>query len=327
MPSLNSLLRSLATLSSLKGTAAAIGIAFAIGYFAYFVCSALDRNPDLSAASKADIARFLKTAHFRHETGLVSRHIGNLFDLMFDRSHFSVRCVKTSLLITFLYFVIFGLQFIVTYFATLQEFPVWRSPTISTLPIHTAIVQDLWNAFPYIILISAIGDYISLGKGRLITYRLRAGVTFPSLVQWVFLDIILSLAMGLVIVVVVIMVAGYMGGPGPGFLKGLWVAIIGGRFIPAYEELVFIVLHGGSTSVGSIPADLMWVTLFISTLTTSIWTVGILIAASLVKCLNSLLAMTRWLFDVEKHPIRVIGRVLGPLMGISYLAVWLIWLH
>ena len=198
------------------------------------------------------------------------------------------------------------------YFSTLQEFPAWRSPSISTLPIHTAMVQDLWHALPYIIMISAVGDYISLGKGRLITYRLQSGTTFPSLVQWLLLDIMLSFAIGIVIVVSVILVAGYMAPYG--FFKGLWVALIGGRFTAAYEEFIFIVLRGGSTSFGSRPADLLWVTLFVSTLTTSVWTAGILIAATLVKFLNSLLVMTRWLFDVEKHPLRVIGTVLGPLI-------------
>jgi hypothetical protein len=122
----------------------------------------------------------------------------------------------------------------------------------------------------------------------------------------------LSFAIGIVIVVSVILVAGYMAPYG--FFKGLWVALIGGRFTAAYEEFIFIVLRGGSTSFGSRPADLLWVTLFVSTLTTSVWTAGILIAATLVKFLNSLLVMTRWLFDVEKHPLRVIGTVLGPLI-------------
>jgi len=97
MPSLGDLLRRLSALSSLSGTASAIGIAIAVAYFMYFVCCALDRNPDLHPVAKSDIARFLKTAQFREEIVLVSRHIGKLFNLLFGHSHFTLRCIKTSL--------------------------------------------------------------------------------------------------------------------------------------------------------------------------------------------------------------------------------------
>jgi hypothetical protein len=325
MPSLGDLLRRLSALSSLSGTASAIGIAIAVAYFMYFVCCALDRNPDLHPVAKSDIARFLKTAQFREEIVLVSRHIGKLFNLLFGHSHFTLRCIKTSLIVTALYFVIFGTQFFVTYFSALQEFPRSIAPGISALPsIHTAITQDLWGAFPYIIIISAIGDYISLGKGRFITSRFQYFSTFTSLIQWLLLDVTLSFAIGVLVAISVVLVAGYMASHG--FLKGLWFAIIGGRFTAAYEELSFVILRGGSTPAGTTSADFLWAALFLSTLTTSVWTAGICIAAILVKLLNSLLVMTRWLFEVEKHPIRVIGTVLGPLMGF-YLAVWVIFLR
>ena len=61
--------------------------------------------------------------------------------------------------------------------------------------------------------------------------------------------------------------------------------------------------------------------LFCSTLFTSIWTILILLATTVLKLLAPLQRFTAWFFDVEHHPVKVIGIVSAALLMIGSL-IW-----
>lgn len=60
---------------------------------------------------------------------------------------------------------------------------------------------------------------------------------------------------------------------------------------------------------------------FLSTLSTSLWTILILLATSVVKLMPRLQRSTTWFFDVDKHPIQAIGAVSGALI-LAGAATW-----
>jgi hypothetical protein len=72
------------------------------------------------------------------------------------------------------------------------------------------------------------------------------------------------------------------------------------------------------------------VTLFTSTLTASLWIVFIIVSASFVKMiayLNYPLAVIRWLFDIDKHPFGVIGKVAAIAFVIVFMVLGVILRH
>jgi hypothetical protein len=62
-----------------------------------------------SDKAKDDIRTFLTNFNVPTDLAFVLRHLRELFEIPFDRHHFSLRCVRSSAIVTTLYFIIFGL--------------------------------------------------------------------------------------------------------------------------------------------------------------------------------------------------------------------------
>jgi hypothetical protein len=88
--------------------------------------------------------------------------------------------------------------------------------------------------------IAAVGNYVSLGKGRTILRRLQYVEDITTLIKWVSLDIFLSIVIGWAILAIAVPVAGYMSSAGT--FKSIWVALAGGRFRAVYEHVIWIIM-------------------------------------------------------------------------------------
>ena len=66
--------------------------------------------------------------------------------------------------------------------------------------------------------------------------------------------------------------------------------------------------------------SVFWFAIGVSTVLTSVWTVVVLLAIFLLRLaigLNYAFGVTRWLFDVEQHPIRTLGRFITALVWLG----------
>jgi hypothetical protein len=290
------------------------------GFLIYRVFRRLDHDPAIRSGAKQEVARYLQNLDAHYDSSPIVRYIKTLLIRVFSQSHFSLRCIKYSLTLTSIYFIFFGAIFLSHYSIMLAETPKYRSPIVASIPIRIQIVQDIWKGVPYIFIISCVGDYLSLGKGRYVLSRIQHVATFFGIIKWMLVDIFFSLLITVIILMIAVPVAGYV--TSGLFTKAIWVALQAGRFRAAYEAVAFLMQFESSTSIGSGPVDLTWVGLFLSTLTASLWIMFITISVMFVKgisYLNPPLNMVRWIFDVENHPFSVIGRVVSALFVIIFM--------
>ena len=163
-------------------------------------------------------------------------------------------------------------------------------------------------------------DYLSLLKGRYIIKMMRRRPDYSILVIGTTLDIVLSVIIIYSVCVVLNMVTQ--------FLSHKPVLSLDGADI-FYKTLVNV-LDGLKVLVGGVPnrpLNIIYATYYCTSLMTSLWTMLILLTALLIKLasgLNPTMRLLTWMFDVDAHPIRVLGLVSAVIVWVGSIGYGLI---
>jgi len=259
-----------------------------------------------------DIATFLKSAPKSYDVSLVAKSIVHLFGIIFGPRHLSWRCFWRSFLAS-------GAVVLTIFLVIHHKHPeIMRTAHEATRKGASPAVLAFGEFVAFFIL-CVIPDYVSLGKGRLMLRRVQVCTTMPAIGFWILIDVILSYVIsmtvywGLSIAISAPNICYWLDGKyhcepirGPLMLLGtiVWVTLL-------MTGTMFRDIESFST------AQVFLFTFGVSTLLTSVWTLLIFVSASLIRLavyLQPVLRFMRWLFDMDQHPIKVIGLVFASII-------------
>jgi hypothetical protein len=252
----------------------------------YGACAAAEKAARPEAL--ADIGRILKDPGWERSVRPAAI-IERVFNWTFGERHVSWKCVTRSVCAT----IIFVTAFVITLYLTQRRLPFdknWGAVPFG-VPIVTGTIEVIFVGF--------LADYVALWKTRLLLQVSRRQ-SRPGLLL-VPVDILLSLFISICFLEVHLTIFTY--------------------WFPYYHRggLVSALLHSTEAALWWIlsPAPenySFYICLLLSTLTTSLWTVLVLLSTTAIKMLAPVHQFTTWFFDVEKHPVQSIGIVAGALV-------------
>ena len=200
---------------------------------------------------------------------------------------------------------------------------------------------DLWPRVGMIIgllLMTAIPDYLSLAKTRMIIRMSRSG-SFPVLTKLLLMDVFVGIMISILSVIICIEAgvvllaivgaqveevttnAGITFGTDDSlsFLRSIYESNSSGAVRMVVEAIVKSIGHfltGADSSIYTVQLT--------STLLTSVWIFLILLSTTVLKLITPLHQFTSWFFDVEAHPLQAIGVIAGALVVVAALILSLI---
>jgi hypothetical protein len=285
----------------------------------YAGAAAVEKEARLIA--RQDIAKFLRGFGGDFNISLVAHHISDFLDIIFGKRHFSRKCILRSIGLTLMFFCL-------TLLVTIAKIPGFVNNIISKVNEQLLAIAEakpdlaeqlrfigspefrsfeIYGVFAalfvLVIIISAPVDYISRWKSRIILrYISSSGDRLYKVLFLTFGDFALS----------VIVFSIY-------WTTTIGMIALGDTFAKAFTDtasLIYSLPKGYSMLLGS-PGDARYLLNAIcttSTILTSIWTLSVLFAAIFVRIAISLkypLAVLTWLFDIDEHPIKIIGIMLA----------------
>ncbi|MGH7840710.1 MAG: hypothetical protein ACREQT_04245 [Candidatus Binataceae bacterium] len=265
--------------------------------------------------ARQDIAAFLKSARVAYDVSLVAKSITHLFAIIFGTRHLTLHCFRRSFLAS-AFFV--SAIFMAIYF----KHPRVMHSAHEALAKGASPATLAFGEFIAFCILCVFPDYASLGKGRLILSQVQKCTTLSRVCLWIIIDIVFSYAIAMTVYWGLSILVSW---PNICFdLDGRQhCELITGPFMIA-KTIVSVSLLMTRTALGNVEyfstAQIFLFAFGVSTLLTSIWTLLVFVSASILRLalyLNPVLRFMRWLFDVDQHPIRVIGLMFASLVWIG----------
>jgi hypothetical protein len=259
-----------------------------------------------------DIAAFLKSEPRAVDLSLIAKSITHLFGIVFGPRHFSRHCLWRS-------FVASGLVVITIFLAIHHKHPAVMRTANDLVRKGTSPVDLAFAEFYAFLILCVIPDYVSLGKGRLMLRRVQRCSTLTRIGFWILLDLLASYLISMT--VYWSLSIAFNRGKACWWLDGkLHCEPISGLLMLLKTVTSVTILMTGTMlrDVESFTtAQVFLFTYGVSTLLTSVWTFLVFVSASLMRLalyLAPALRLVRWFFDVDQHPIRVIGLMFATLI-------------
>jgi hypothetical protein len=266
------------TISSALG-AGAPGVALAGAIYA----GSIALENEMRVEAKKDIARFVNNARINPSSQATANFIVHAFETVFGPRHWTINCAIRSAVASTVFLVV------MTLFVSIKM-------DISSIGIRDVAGTIMW-LFIVIAVPAYFADYISLYKGRIILKIMQKKTNIAKMCLFVFIDILASLSIGISVYYL------YQCIWNASFVKTAY------SMLSYIKHLVFGIPTGEWLSfLGEIPLEIF----LLSTLMTSLWTVLIMLSSGALKIggsANVLMRFVRWMFDVDAHPVRVIGLV------------------
>jgi hypothetical protein len=270
--------------SALEVSAGSVAVSGAI----YAGAMALDN--EMRSEAKQQIAAFIKRENRLPSADIIIRFIHDSFRSLFGPTHFSRRCLLSSCLASIAFWVFFTALFFVKY----------QNYVVGSFSSELDSVENVIGMILTFPLISLLPDYLSLWKGRVLLDKASSRPSVPKVVVLVIID----LAISFLISCLAWAVGAAVAYPAQGLSAQVGV-------YDAYTAL----LDGFRILLGQPPADqsdILVVTFTLTTLMTSLWAILVMLAAVGTKLLTAFsyfARMVNWMFDVDAHPVRVLGLV------------------
>lgn len=274
--------------------------------------------------ARRQIAAFLKSAHVQYDVSHAAELVRHLFLMTFGARHLSLLCIRRSIAGTILFVVSVSLLMFLKHRSDIYlNWPEYQpgKPT----PLWAIVIGDL----PWLVALAMIPDYLSLAKTRVILRWMTRRTHLHSVIALILLDVVLSYAISMIVYYGLHLpmdglnsvcdtyrffagevACGDIANP----LRFVWVVIT------ISSDMLWEALHA-SHKYG--PFNVLVFAFGTSTMLTSIWTILVLAAVSLLRPavgLNFALGAARWMFDVDEHPIKIIGLFVAGLLWIGSIA-------
>jgi hypothetical protein len=176
---------------------------------------------------------------------------------------------------------------------------------------YSGHITNIYN----VMFIGFIGDYISLGKTRIIIRFISRSAGALNAILMVAIDIFFSVMISSIIATVVNtaeLQSYYYQNEGSWYYS-LHTSIL--RTYYAWLNLPPFLFGGAMSEITDSQFCLP------STLLTSIWSILILLSTTVLRLLTPIHRFAAWYFDLKKHPVKAIGIVSGALVMIGSL-IW-----
>lgn len=274
---------------------------------------------DVRPEARRQIADFLKRPPLDQPSLHAAELVARLFDITFGERQWSFRCFRRSCLSS----MVFVSSVLLVLYLKHRPDMVWPHDAHDRpYPVWAVLVADILP----LLLFSLLPDYVSLAKARWILRRMARSKTLIAVILLIALDVVLSYAVSMTFYYGIVLpiqgldelCATYRHYEGPvacgnphnplDFLS--MVVTISG-------DMVWFAIHSASTfPLGNVIAFAFGV----STVLTSVWTVLVMVAIGLLRiamALNTAFGVARWLFDVDRHPIKTLGRFIAALVWLG----------
>jgi len=274
---------------------------------------------DVRPEARKQIAQFLKRPPIDQASLHAAELVAHLFDITFGERQWSLRCFRRSCLSS----MVFVFSVLLVFYLKHRPDMVWpHDPDGRPYAMAAVLIA---NILPFL-LFSILPDYVSLAKARWILRRMARSRTLIAVILLIALDVVLSYAVSMM------------------FYYGIVLPIRGvGELCATYRHYEGPVACGNPDNpleflsmVVTISGDMVWfathaasefplgnVIAFafgVSTVLTSVWTVLVMVAIALLRLavgLNLAFGVARWLFDVDRHPIKTLGRFIAALVWLG----------
>jgi hypothetical protein len=286
----------LGTISSMLG--AGIG-GTALAGAIYTGSAALENN--MRASAKSEIAKFINNTAINPNPQVAVVFLSHSFEIIFGTRHWSMKCLVSSIIASTFIFVI-----------TITSFSVQYWDNSVALVTKILVTAKLCR---YFVPSAFVADYFSLWKARTFLHIMSINPTISKISSIVIIDIIMSLLISLLAIMVTIL-ASHLILRTPGTLAGekdLFISI--GKMIglARYPDV-------GAAIDWDILTILILAIFGYSTSMTSLWTLWVMLASAALKLAGSVnftLRFVRWMFDIDAHPVRVLGLVAAAIVWVG----------
>ncbi len=290
-------------MSWVNDLASALGIPVGVVLLAGAIYAAcVEAEKDARPAALSEIASMLKDLSWAQSVS-PANVIGRLFNSTFGVRQLSWKCVRRSMVAT----VIFCFGF----------FSIWQAAGF----VRGEVIVDFAERYPGFslgewVFVGFFADYLALGKSRVLVRRIEKHTYgLKKVVLFIGIDIAASLLISLVLFLsyfVTIFLFELRMNPSIAIQTETEVQAMNGPIAQAVSlsRLYFLMFMPETGKI-----------FFCSTLLTSIWLIQIFLATIVVKLFAPLQRGASWLFDIDAHPLRAVGKVAGGLVVVGGL-VW-----
>jgi hypothetical protein len=250
----------------------------------------------------ADVARFINNAQIKPDSQGISTLILHAFEVIFGKNHWTLKCLIRSILASSIFFVIISTALL------------WGKGDKANVLLRGFERPTIWEIM---VLVSFVPDYLSLFKGRLILQRIAVRATIPKMVTLVLLDLVISICISYVAWMSLGTTYGIIHDINAGaVINAKWVKGVISFNSCQFTDLTLSLFRDRGqnpwceTQGASDFAYLFVSIVFVTTAMTSMWSALIMLAGLVLRLLGSLnvfLRFIRWMFDVDVHPVRVLG--------------------
>jgi hypothetical protein len=285
----------LETISSVLGTGAG-GATIAGAIYA----GSIALENEMRADAKKDIATLINNTSIKPDPRITTSFILDAFGVIFGPYHFTKRCFSRSVMSTLCCAIVVLMMFYLKYPDSIKYLWNVSFPKHPTYAIEKVLVPALVIFFYLCCII--IPDYLSLYKGRIILQKMASKSTMRRIFLLVLIDLIASALISATCILLV-------------FTLLIYYADHGRGSDGALHQVVRYMVDGLSILWGkqsTDPGDILFPIFLLSTALTSIWAILVVLSSVVLKVLGSLtgfMTFIRWMFDVDAHPIRVLGLV------------------
>ena len=309
----------------------AISSAFGVGTGGAVIALAIyagsgSLEAEVRPEAKKQIADFLKSVRIRYDLSRAVLLVCHLFDITFGERQLSWKCFRRSFCSSLIF--VGSIVFLVL-LKHKAEISWPRDPAGQSYPVWMLLLANL---LPFLLL-SMLPDFVSLAKARLLLRRMSRVTTLRSVVALIAVDIVLSYVISMTFYYGIhLPINGltelcdtYQYYEGPAACGDIANPV---RFVVLVvtisADMLWVATHGGGPfSIANVIAFAIGV----STLLTSVWTVLVLVAVSILRLaigLNYAFGAARWLFDVDAHPIRTIGKFISGIVWLGSITYGLV---
>jgi len=268
---------------------------------------------EMRAEARDEIAGFIKNTQVRTDIATITGFVQATFELIFGRSHWTVKCFWRSAIATYCF--LFSVLLIL-----FLKYPQYVAGAISAF---TESIGKVSRSSPeglrwivvgvgLLILIlmaltgpTAFPDYISLFKARLLLNLVGRSKKWFTIIGFIVVDAFASV---LVIGTFQFLVAHFLGGLSVSQI--LAISLV--RMRDAY-----VILSGANPRD---PFSILALGVTLSSMMTSVWTILVFLSAGTLRLISYaafMMRIIRWMFDVDAHPIRVLGLIAATVVWVG----------
>lgn len=296
-------------MSALSDVSAALGVpgwAVPVSVGIYTLSGMIENR--MRPEAKAQIGAFLDHGTLKADVPPLARIVASSFTATFGLRQFSWRCFSRTILLSV--FTIYAICLII--WAKHGAEIRLRIPDLPSLP--TMLLMSL----PSVLIYSAVQNWVSVGKTRLILRRVRVSRGLSDLVLWMALDFVLSYVIAVTLywtVHLAVLGRSDLCATADYYHLGIACSTLDNPLAVLNTIRAIsgaMLARALSDAAAFTPDNILAFAMGAATLLTSIWTVLVVAALLILRALlpvNALLRGARWAFDLQATPVRAVGVV------------------